>query len=283
MKPILILYVPVIHKGYIDLLGKYKNIVDTIYLIGDDIVTKISPYKEIRCIHASTVWDFLNHTVTIPLFSSIEIFSVESDPRTFSGKEVITLSNEVCSAFAAQYLGAARSVTFDSDFLQWDGSLVYSRSNVHYDRVSTDAYDQAIMDTAIHESKKSSDWWRRVGAVVIHSSFPKETTFLKTHNTHVPHEYTPYMNGDPRDFVEAGKDSHLTSALHAEQAIIAAAARHGISLEGLSLYITTFPCPVCAKLIAASGIKKLFYATGHASLDGETVLRSAGIEIILVQ
>ncbi len=283
MKPILVLYVPVIHKGYIDLLEKYRSTVDAIYLIGDDIVAKISPYKEIRCIHASTVWDFLNHTVTIPPFSSIEIFSGESNPQTFAGKDVITLSNEVCSAFAAQYLRAAQSVTFDSDFLQWDSSLVYSQSDVHYDRISIDSYDQMMMDTATHEAHKSSDWWRRVGAIVINPSFPKETTFLKTHNTHVPHEYIPYMNGDPRDFIEAGKDGYLTSAIHAEQAIIAAAARHGMSLEGLSLYVTTFPCPVCAKLIAASGIKKLFYATGHASLDGETVLKSAGIEIILVQ
>ena len=48
MKPILVLYVPVIHKGYIDLLEKYRSTVDAIYLIGDDIVAKISPYKEIR-------------------------------------------------------------------------------------------------------------------------------------------------------------------------------------------------------------------------------------------
>lgn len=47
--------------------------------------------------------------------------------------------------------------------------------------------------------------------------------------------------------------------VHAEQNIIAFAARHGIKLKGGTLYITHSPCEECAKLIVQAGIKEIFY------------------------
>ena len=72
----------------------------------------------------------------------------------------------------------------------------------------------------------------------------------------------------------------LSTALHAEAGLIVEAAKKGISLEGATLYVTTFPCPNCAKLVAASGIKKLIYQDGYSVLDGEELLRSAGLIIV---
>ena len=69
----------------------------------------------------------------------------------------------------------------------------------------------------------------------------------------------------------------------AEAQLVAAAAKQGISLEGASMYVTTFPCPPCAKLVAYSGIKKLYYADGYGVLDGERVLKSQGVEIVFVK
>ena len=33
------------------------------------------------------------------------------------------------------------------------------------------------------------------------------------------------------------------------------AARNGVSIEGATIYVTVFPCPICARMIANSGIK----------------------------
>ena len=49
------------------------------------------------------------------------------------------------------------------------------------------------------------------------------------------------------------------------------------------MYVTTFPCPTCAKLIAYSGIKKLYAGGGYAVLDGELVLKAKGVKIIFVE
>ncbi|MDF5713499.1 MAG: dCMP deaminase family protein [Rhizonema sp. NSF051] len=50
-------------------------------------------------------------------------------------------------------------------------------------------------------------------------------------------------------------------AVHAEANAIAQAAKHGISTEGASIYVTLEPCLSCLKLIISAGIKEVFYET----------------------
>jgi tRNA(Arg) A34 adenosine deaminase TadA len=55
------------------------------------------------------------------------------------------------------------------------------------------------------------------------------------------------------DLIEFGR------IVHAEMSALSDAARKGISVEGATLYCTTFPCHLCAKLIVAAGIRKVIY------------------------
>jgi cytidine deaminase len=55
------------------------------------------------------------------------------------------------------------------------------------------------------------------------------------------------------DLIEFGR------IVHAEMSALSDAARKGISVEGATLYCTTFPCHICAKLIVAAGIRKVIY------------------------
>ena len=50
-------------------------------------------------------------------------------------------------------------------------------------------------------------------------------------------------------------------AVHAEANAIAQAAKHGISTNGASIYVTLEPCVSCLKLIISAGIKQVFYET----------------------
>ena len=134
------------------------------------------------------------------------------------------------------------------------------------------------MQMARREAEKSSDWWRHVGAIV-----PLRSKMLVAHNEHVPSEYAQYAYGDIRDFIPAGTKSDVCSAIHAEKNLIAQAARDGISLLGRSLYVTTFPCSDCARVIAYAGIKQCFFGEGHASFDGVGVLKAYGVELIFVK
>lgn len=53
--------------------------------------------------------------------------------------------------------------------------------------------------------------------------------------------------------------TEYTRAVHAEMAAILACARNGISLQGATLYCSTFPCHNCAKHIVHAGLKRVVY------------------------
>jgi deoxycytidylate deaminase len=55
------------------------------------------------------------------------------------------------------------------------------------------------------------------------------------------------------DVIEFGR------AVHAEMAAISQAARSGISLQGASLFCTTFPCHICSRHIVAAGIRNVVF------------------------
>ena len=52
---------------------------------------------------------------------------------------------------------------------------------------------------------------------------------------------------------------------------------------GSSVYVTTFPCINCARLLAEAGVKKVYYRDGYSRLDAETILKDKKVEIVLVQ
>lgn len=68
--------------------------------------------------------------------------------------------------------------------------------------------------------------------------------------------------------------------LHAEQNVICFAARNGISTDGCSIYVTLSPCKNCAKLIAQSGIIKVFYESKYRDTSGIDFLQECGIPCI---
>ena len=105
---------------------------------------------------------------------------------------------------------------------------------------------------------------------------------ITTYNRHLPDNHTPYIVGDVRSQFHAGEHFELTSAIHAEAAAIAQAAKRGLPTQGATLVVTDFPCPVCAKLIAAAGIKTVYFCRGYSLLDGEEILRSFGVQMIQV-
>lgn len=135
------------------------------------------------------------------------------------------------------------------------------------------------MKQAFVQANYSNDWWRQVGVVFMRDG----EVLITAYNQHLPSSQEQYFSGDPRSFFSSGEMIELSSSIHAEALAIARAASQGIALAGADLFVTTFPCPICAKQVAAAGIKRLYYNEGYAVLDGWQVLKSAGIEIIRVK
>ena len=137
-------------------------------------------------------------------------------------------------------------------------------------------------DTAMPASEESiaaRGVRRRIASAIVKDG----KVLLSAHNEHLPSPHSPYADGDPRNTLHKGIGTDIATSIHSEAKLIAEAARKGIALEGASLYVTIFPCSLCAKQIAFSGIKKIYYAGGYQMLDQETILRSRGIEIIYVE
>jgi len=71
---------------------------------------------------------------------------------------------------------------------------------------------------------------------------------------------------------------HCVRTIHAEQNAICQAARHGICLQGTTLYCTMEPCRTCAMLIVSSGIKRVVAAKRyHAAQDTRTIFDNGGV------
>lgn len=64
--------------------------------------------------------------------------------------------------------------------------------------------------------------------------------------------------------------------VHAEINAIAQAAKHGVSIDGSTMYVTTLPCWTCFKVLINAGIKKIVYGKTYShSEDVDLVTKTA--------
>jgi dCMP deaminase len=80
--------------------------------------------------------------------------------------------------------------------------------------------------------------------------------------------------------IPSGQRHELCRGLHAEQNVIIQAARDGIPIQGATLYSTTRPCVICAKMIINATIAAVYYQEGYADELADQMLQEAGIELI---
>lgn len=177
-------------------------------------------------------------------------------------------------------LAQSCEVRFERTFLRWDRawSTAIDRPPNYDGKIVDDQFSRELAWLTVEEAQRSSDWWRQVGALALREG----KVIYAAHNKHKPTEYSPYVNGDPRNDFSRGLRADLSTALHAEAAIVAHAARQGVSLAGADIYVSTFPCPTCAMLIAETGFKRCYFLGQYAVLDGDAILRAAGVELIWI-
>ena len=72
--------------------------------------------------------------------------------------------------------------------------------------------------------------------------------------------------------VPSGENHELCRGVHAEQNAIIQAALHGISTISATLYCTSKPCSICAKMIVNAGILNVVYRDDYNDELTDTVL-----------
>lgn len=276
MKKILIAYVPVLHRGYIEFFQRHKD-ADALYVFGTETISEFDHLKR------------KDPRAVDPLLMKLLVTSlgVFKEVKILDGQEISLLKGDLNTTFVFANESESRDlankyfvgykILFDDVFLRLDRSRVEKQEEGSPFTTTNDEMHRLIMGEAIEVSKFSPDWYRQVGAILIAGK-----NKIVAYNAHVPTEQNPYFLGDPRGFFNRGVGIELTTALHSELAVIGRAAREGTSTRGGKLYVTTFPCPFCANAISKTGISELYYHSGYSVLDGAGTLLKAGIKIFRV-
>ena len=273
MTAAVVAYVPVLHEGYRRFLDAHAR-GRRLFLIGPELYADYRPLaKDIRALDAELV---ATAVAAWGICSEVEVLDIAGARRLADEAPSLVLPAEDVSYQVVERFFGRCAVLYDSVFLRWDKSRSVELLRPRAVReVGEDEALAELLPAAELEANRSIDWWRQVGAAIRFA----DGTVATAVNEHLPHPLSAYAAGDPRSNFFKGVHLELSTAVHAEARLIAGAARRGIATEGATLYVTDFPCPPCAKLIAGAGVAKLFYRTGYAVLDGNDVLAGADVEI----
>ena len=282
MAQIALAYIPVLHEGYHLFLTANQPLA-RLYLLDQNSLKIALPEleylrKDLRCLPVDLA---KNAVASWQLAEQVSVVKNDADlPQLTDQDQVILTSDDIGAAVAEKYSDKywpKSKLTFSPIFLRWDRDSVLKEKNIVPDgQVTTDELAQKYMSQAFATASHSSDWWRHVGGVLVDQN---GAVLLSCANRHLPSDQTPYTLGDTRSLFKQGEFIELSTAGHAESTLIATAAKNGIKLAGCSLYVTDFPCPYCARVVAASGIKNLFFSRGYGVMDGEHVLKDSGVLI----
>lgn len=277
MPKILIAYIPVLHQGYKKFLLQHAD-VQTIYLLSSELLTEFPQLrKDIRALAPEEMREILSYLSAGP---KVELLTAENVAAVASEDyEMVMPDEDIMHELAKKYF-ADKTVTYESVYLRWDSQKSLTHEKIEAtETISQAKLDQDMMALAYDQTQKSADWWRQTGAVLAKD----DKVLLTAHNYHVPDAQEPYYKGDPRANFHKGMYIDISTAMHAEADIITQAAKKGISTEGATLYATTFPCPICAKLVAYSGIKKVYFQEGYSMVEGADLMKEQGIELVKVE
>lgn len=141
-------------------------------------------------------------------------------------------------------------------------------------RPSWDAYFMEITHVV---ATRSTCLRRQVGAVII-----KDRRILATGYNGAPSGLAHCREvGCIREEqkVPSGERHELCRALHAEQNAILQAALYGVSIQGATIFCTTHPCIMCAKMVINAGMKEVVIKNSYPDPLAAALLREAGVTV----
>lgn len=139
------------------------------------------------------------------------------------------------------------------------------------------SWDEYFLEMASLVAKRSTCLRRSVGAVIV-----KDKRILATGYNGAPSGLKHCVEiGCIRQQMKipSGQRHELCRALHAEQNALIQACLHGISVKGATLYATTQPCVICAKMLINAGIKEIVVSEGYPDKMAMSFLKQAKIKI----
>jgi dCMP deaminase len=134
------------------------------------------------------------------------------------------------------------------------------------------SWHEYFMNIAEQVATRSTCSRKHVGAVIV-----RDKTILST-------GYNGSLRGAPH-CDEVGHDienDHCVRTVHAESNAVAQAAKHGIQIDQSEIYVTASPCLTCFKLIANSGITKIYYKEFYRDDRITEYAKLAGVKLVFM-
>jgi dCMP deaminase len=134
------------------------------------------------------------------------------------------------------------------------------------------SWNEYFMNIAEQVATRSTCSRKNVGAVIV-----RDRTILST-------GYNGSLRGAPH-CDEAGHDmenDHCVRTVHAEANAVAQAAKHGVRIDEAEIYVTASPCLTCFKLIANSGIRKIFFKEFYRDKRITEYAQQAGVTLVFM-
>ncbi len=263
----------ILHKGYLDIIEKYPSA--DIYILNNELVKELTDLeKDIRKINNDQIV-----TLITALKKNVEILDKNILKKLKKSDDyIIVISDPITDNLIREYLNDYPKLIIESGFLYHKSENVKTEEKEAADPSKYTEADINYMKEAYKVANESGCWWRQIASVLV-----KDNKILyKGCNEMLPNKDECYRVGCVRDHIKPGEKMDFCSAIHSEVNVIAQAAQDGVATKGADLYVTAFPCPRCAKVIAKSGIKRVFYNQGWSNFDGERVLKGAGVELIKI-
>ncbi len=139
------------------------------------------------------------------------------------------------------------------------------------------SWDDYFMSIAEQVATRSTCLRRQIGAVLV-----KDRRILSTGYNGVPSGLSHCEEvGCIREQhnIPSGTRHEFCRGLHAEQNTVIQAARHGISIDGATIYSTTHPCVQCTKILLNAGVKEIIYRNDYPDELSDLLLGEAEIVV----
>ncbi len=132
------------------------------------------------------------------------------------------------------------------------------------------SWDEYFMRIAVDVSSRSTCDRKHVGAVIV-----RERNILST-------GYNGSIAGMPHcdDEGHMMEGGHCIATIHAEANAIIQAAKHGVIINGASIYTTASPCWNCFKIIVNGGMHRIFFGEFYRDERIFSVASRLGVELV---
>lgn len=128
-------------------------------------------------------------------------------------------------------------------------------------------------------ARNSFDTTYQTGCVLAKPHYKGYEVVTSGYNRVIPYQTYALHNGSSRERnFSVPNDANHYDTIHAEMTLLINTLRSGIDMTGLTMFITTLPCPNCARTLSQTGLGEVVYENDHSDGYAVKLLDECGIK-----